>query len=264
VANIIEVNRVFKNPDNPENSLNLEPFKLYESIIVAKWPNSNNFNSAAMGTRIIDEYSCIINPYPETDTFTIIKQALAAKPPQRPQLTINFTDNMVFMAKAALTGLFMGDKVEEIAKEDLVIEGNIAYLRDANVSLLVEGILELKDPKIDASKYLKDFSESTVVKNFPAKFELNILKRWKSSSVAQCTNRGDNLSLEVITLTSKLPPLLKSTENCSKKEKDTVDAKIFKMIGQIREYQKEIRRFSADLNALTVCNLIDGFILKYF
>ena len=74
----------------------------------------------------------------------------------------------------------------------------------------------------------------------------------------QPTNRGDNLAIEAITLTSKLPSILKNTDL---NEKSKV-SKIFKLLDRIREYQKEIRRFSGSKTALRACVIIDDYISK--
>jgi len=59
---------------NSEYSLCLQPYKLYESILITNWPDTKSlYNSAAMGVRFLDEYTMIINPYPKTDTFKILK-----------------------------------------------------------------------------------------------------------------------------------------------------------------------------------------------
>ncbi|MHA1727913.1 MAG: DUF447 domain-containing protein [Promethearchaeota archaeon] len=243
-------------------SLCLEPFKLYESIVVIKWSDSAKFNAAAMGVRFLDEYSLILNPYPETDTYKILKNSERLEKEDRLRLTVNFTDDVVLFAKAALTGLNSGSSVEELSRDELIKYNDVAYIKNANASILGEVVSVFKDFKVNFSE---NFSEYNIKKKkigtkFSAKFEINIIKKFKSDKMFQPTNRGDNLAIEAITLTSKLPPLL----NNEKILKKTNEDRIFKTLTRIREYEKEIRRFSASKRAFVVCGMIDDFISKLF
>lgn len=256
----IEVSRLF---GNYEFSLGLEPFKLYEAIIILEWPQSNQsdqppkFNSAAMGVRFIDEYTLALNPYPQTDTYTILKHTVDRK--DRMLLSVNFTDNVILFAKSALIGTHQGDSVQELTDEIEISQlgdgsdlYHFGYLKDAKYFMICEVLNSIKDFKIDASQYLQDFKGKGQHMTFNAQFQIGIKKQFKSRSAYQPTNRGDNLALEAITLTSKLPAFLKNED------------KLFKLLEKIREYQKEIRRFSASKQALEVCIMIDDFIAKLF
>lgn len=253
----IEVSRLF---GNYEYSLGLEPFKLYEAIIVLKWPLSNQhpkFNSAAMGVRFIDEYTLVLNPYPETDTYSILKHAIDHN--ERMRFSVNFTDNMVIFAKSALTGTFQGESYQELTDEIEIetIELNsrvesIGYLKDAKYLLICETLNSIKEFKIDASQYLQEFKGKGQHVTFNAQFQIGVKKQFRSRLPCQPTNRGDNLALEAITLASKLLAFLNNED------------KTFKLLEKIREYQKEIRRFSASKQALDVCLMIDEYISKLF
>jgi hypothetical protein len=246
---------------NSEFSLCLEPFKLYEAILITKWSESSStFNSAAMGVRFLDEYSMTINPYPETDTFKIIKNAL--KNNTRQKISINFTDNVVIFAKSALTGLNSGNSVVELDEDLLIVRDKDAFLKDANLVVLGKVIAEYKDIYLNLPVEFSNFKDDGYKFNtkFKAKFEVSITDKFRSFKIFQPTNRGDNLAIEAIILASKLPAFLK-TANLNKKGQET---KIFGMLNRIREYQKEIRRFSANIRALEACNIIDEIISDYF
>jgi hypothetical protein len=86
------------------------------------------------------------------------------------------------------------------------------------------------------------------------------LKRFRSEKLFQVTNRGDNLAIEAITLTSKLPPYFNENRGYDKKN----EKKIYEMLNRIREYEREIRRFSASKKALLVCEIIDNFLSGLF
>lgn len=237
-----------------EFSLSLNPFQLYESILIIKWDNSDSFNSAAMGIRFMDDYSAYISPYSATDTYKILHQSIANND-ERKRFSVNFPDNVSLFARAALKGTNAGQKIEEIASDLLLIEeeSDISLLADSRYVLLCELVGELKDFKLDASEILKEYNNSLTRKQYSARFEINILKRYKSKNNFQPFNRGDNLALEAITLASKLPVYANS-----KKHGD----KTFDLLSRIRYYEKEIRRFSANKNALDACNIIDDFINK--
>jgi hypothetical protein len=259
--NLREVPRTF---GNSSFSLCLEPFKLYESIVVLKWPDSDNndnkpkFNAAAMGIRFIDEYSLALNPYPDTDTSSILKKCISDK--IRKKITINFTDDMVLFAKAALTGLNAGSSEEELLEGELIKYEEFAFVKNANASILGELVSDFGDFNLDASQYFKDLEISNFKIEYPAKFEINILKRFRAEKMFQVTNRGDNLAIEAITLASKLPPYFTENEGYDKKN----EKKIYEILNRIREYEREIRRFSAGKKALLVCEIIDNFLSGLF
>ncbi|MCP4763759.1 MAG: DUF447 family protein [archaeon] len=242
-----------------ENSLCLEPFKLYESIITVKWPNSDKFNTAAMGIRFIDDYTFLINPFLNTDTYTILKN-----PPQekenRKKISVHFVDDPIIFAKAALKGCNSGSSIEELSEEELIKYDEIALIKESNIVIIGEILSEFKNFKADFSKELSEFAQNNVITKFPVRFDVNIIKKFYSNKLFQPTNRGDNLAIEAITLTSKLPYFM---QNEIKDEKSSQD-KVFKILEEIRKYEKEIRRFSGCKNALTACNIIDDFISEYF
>lgn len=261
--NLKEVPRTF---GNSSFSLCLEPFKLYESIVILKWSESvseNNeikpkFNAAAMGIRFMDEYSLVLNPYPDTDTYSILKKCLTDK--IRKKLTINFTDDVVLFAKVALTGLNAGFSEEELLDVELIKFEEFAYVKNTNASILGELVSDFGDFNLDATQYFKDFDITKFKIEFSAKFEISILKRFRSGKLFQVTNRGDNLAIEAITLTSKLPPYFNKNHGYDKKN----EKKIYEMLNRIREYEREIRRFSASKKALLVCEIIDNFLSGLF
>jgi hypothetical protein len=258
----IEVSRLF---GNYEYSLCLEPFKLYESIVVLKWPNSSKFNTSAMGVRFLDEYTLVLNPYPKTDTYTILKAAIDKK--ERMQFSVNFTDNVIEFAKVALTGTFKGDSIEELSAQEINIDkdSGVGYLKDGNYILVCESLNEIREYKIDASDYLKEFKGNGQRITFNAQFQIGVKQKYKSKLCHQPTNRGDNLTLEAITLASKLPHMLDSKEKSKEKSPSNREENtVFKMLDKIREYEKEIRRFSADKQALEACSIIDDFLGKLF
>lgn len=258
LENYLEMQRVF---GDSEISLCLEPYKLYEGILIIKWPNSNKFNSAAMGIRFIDDYTLVINPYQETDTYEIIKKAIDDK--KRIKLTVNFTSDVVKYAKTALTGLKMGDNVEELNENELYKFEDVAFLKDSYITILGETISEFKDFSLDCSEQFKEFKDlanKNINTKFPVRFDIKILNKFRLSRTYQPINRGSNLAIEAITLTSKLPAFIDKDKNLSKHEEN----KVFKILERIREYQKEIRRFSADKKALKVCNIIDEILSNFF
>jgi len=237
------------------NSLNLKPFELFEGILIIKWPNIVKFNSAAMGIRFLDEYSLVISPYQTTDTYSILKQYCNVQNKNdRIKFSINFTDNILYYTNSALFGNGEGPQTEEISQDDLIIdyELGVGFLKDSKICLLCELLGEFKFGPIDASDYLKDFNEPNILKRFNATFEINIIKKYKSKKNSRPFNRGDYLALETVLLTSKLPTFA-SDHN-----------KFIDLIKKIRFYQKEIRRFSANKNALKVCEIIDQYINKFF
>lgn len=264
--NLKEVPRTF---GNSSFSLCLEPFKLYESIVILKWSETDSenneikpkFNAAAMGIRFIDEYSLILNPYPDTDTYSILKKCIADK--IRKKLTINFTDDVILFAQVALTGLNAGSSKEELFEGEIKKFEEFAYVKNANASILGELVSDYGDFNLDASHYFKDFDITKFKTKFPAKFEINILKRFRSEKLFQVTNRGDNLAIEAITLASKLP-LMKTADMKNRGYDKKNEKKIYEMLNRIREYEREIRRFSASKKALLVCEIIDNFLSGLF
>lgn len=235
-------------------SLLLRPFQLYEGIIIIKWEKAESWNSAAMGVRFMDDYSAFLSPYEDTDTFKIFTESLN-NDKSRKKFTINFTSNVVEYALAALTGTNRGAEIQEMPEESLAHNEEFAvkYLNDASSFMLCELIGKLKNFELDATEFLDEFSNKTIRKHFSASFEVNILKRFKSKYMSQSQNRGDNLALEAVTLASKLPVY------AGKKSKQD---QAFELLSKIRFYEKEIRRFSANKNALQVCNIIDDYINK--
>jgi len=259
--NLIEVPRTF---GNSSFSLCLEPFKLYESIVVLKWHDSDKndnkpkFNSAAMGIRFVDEYSLVLNPYPDTDTCSILKKCITDK--IRKKLTINFTDDVTLFAKVALMGLNAGSSEEELHEGELIKFEEFAFVNNVNASILGELVSDFGEFNLDASQYFEDFGNTKFKMEYPAKFEINILKRFRSESLFQVTNRGDNLAIEAITLASKLPPYFTENRGYDKKN----EKKIYEILNRIREYEREIRRYSAGKKALLVCEIIDNFLSELF
>ncbi|MHA1338754.1 MAG: hypothetical protein ACTSRZ_01865 [Promethearchaeota archaeon] len=236
-------------------SLCLNPFELYEGIVIIKWPKLVKFNSASMGIRFLDEYTLVITPYPTTDTYSIFKQSCNVKNKEdRLKFTVNFTDNILYYALSTLYSEDKGHYIEEINQDDLIIdyELGIAYLKDSKISLLCELLGEFKFGPIDASDYLKSYENPNIKKKFNAGFEINILKKYKSKFISKPLNRGDYLALEALILTSKLPSFISQ------------EKKFFDLIEKIRFYQKEIRRFSANKTAFKVCNMIDNYINSLF
>ncbi|MHA1819644.1 MAG: DUF447 domain-containing protein [Promethearchaeota archaeon] len=340
-----KVDHPLYNSINPENSLCLEPYKLYEAIVIIKWPDLDKFNVSAMGVRFPDEYSIFLNPYDNTDTNEILEYY--SKSGEKVVFTVNFIDDPIIFAKAALFGENSGPNISELDNEELYLYESVnanpifAVLREANGVIIVESMgkfdaLEfnwLEEMELEYNKksnlgnkkggemgrkkekekaigevggvryksqaFISELRRNrSIGKNFKSKYDIRIKQCWRSKKIFQPTNRGYNLAIEAIVLASKLPyyiNLNKSEEignkkkgytedelielkkginnkkeqrevlkninkNKPKSKNNKIENKILEIIERIRFYESEIRRFSADLRALTACKIIDDFL----
>ena len=231
---------------NDGSFLAFDPLKLYESIVIIKWPNQQKFNTAAMGVRFGDGDEIYLRPFPDTDTFDLLTN------PEVEFLTINFTDDVETIAIAALSGLHKGSNVEELDHTSLIIHENYAFLKNCQTYIL--GIIKGRNQQTQLKYNSSSFDNiKLVTSEFSVTFQVERLKTFRTSTAPEPVNRGDNLALEAIIYASKIPALQK-LENSHQKIHD--------FVGRIRGFQFDIRRFSASKRALTVCNIIDNFLEK--
>jgi hypothetical protein len=240
-----------KENQNP-NSINeylffpFEPCKLYEAIVIIKWPKLEKFNSSAMGIRFGTNGRIYLHPYPETDTYELLTN------PEVELITINFTDDVETFAISALSGLQSGSDIEELDHLALDIREGYAFLRKSQTMIL--GRILTRNRNISLKYPSSSFDDINLVKtDFPVSFEIDRLKVFLSSIAVQPVNRGDNLALEAIVYASKIPALMKQQDSFQK---------IQEFVDKVRGFQHDIRRFSASRRALTVCNIIDNFLDK--
>ena len=240
--------------DDPQNQppknrgifLPIEPCKLYEGIIIIKWPEEDRYNSSAMGVRFGNNGKIYLRPYPDTDTFDLLTN------PEIELLTINFTDDVEAFAFAALSGLHSGPNVEELEHSALDIRDGYAFLQNSQTMIL--GRINVRNQKMTLEYDSSSFDDlNLVTREFSVSFEIERIKVFKSSRVAQPINRGDSLALEAIVYASKLPAIIKQSNSYQL---------VQEMLDKIRGFQFDIRRFSASRRALTVCNIIDNFLEK--
>ncbi|MBD3349906.1 MAG: DUF447 family protein [Candidatus Lokiarchaeota archaeon] len=257
----IEVSKIL---EDSEDSLCLDSHTLYESILVVKWDNQDVYNAAAMGVRFIDEYTLVIDPYKQTDTYKIFEHAI--KKNERIKCTINFTDDPTYFLKTALYGTNKGTQIEELNRDELIIIkdpnfADLAYLKHAKYVLICDLISEIRGNKIDASEHLQGFDGNTVKKKFGAKFQINIERRYRSKKPHSPMNRGTNLAIEAITLASKLPVFLNRPNSLLSKKNIN---KGFELLERIRFYEKEIRRFSGDKKLMKYLEDLDDYMEDFF
>ncbi len=202
----------------------IKPQKLYESIVIIKWPGRNKFNSAAMGVKFTDFQELYLSPYAETDTYDLLMSS------EVKLVSVNLTDDIEIFAKSALTGLHSGSIIEEIGHSHLNIQTNYAYLKSSQYVILGEiQEREKASPKKRGS------------------FRLKIKEIHKTGLNSQLVNRGDNMALEAVVYASKIPAANNQQQ-------------VQKLIEKVRGYQYDIRRFSSSKRALSVCNYIDEFL----
>ena len=231
---------------NVKQFLPIEPYKLYESIIVIKWPNQQKYNTSAMGVRFGSEGEIYLCPFPATDTFELMTN------PQVEFLTINLTDDVETFAVAALSGLYKGSTIEELDQSSLIIHEDHAFLKKSQTLIL--GRIIGRNQKIQLKNSSSSFDDlKLVTSEFSATFQVERLKVFRTSTEPEPVNRGDNLALEAIIYASKIPALQKL---------GNANQEIHDFVHRIRGFQYDIRRFSASKRALTVCNMIDNFLEK--
>ena len=224
--------------------LTVDPSKLYESIVIIKWPNLQKFNASAMGIRFDSHGMVYLRPFPDTDTFDLLNN------PEVEFITINFTDDVETFALAALSGLHAGPDVEEIDHSSFVIREGHAFLKNSQTVML--GRIITRNQQFQLRYDSSSFDDlNWVTSEFKVTFQIEQIKVSRTINGYQPVNRGDNLALEAIVYASKIPALqkLKSSHQ-----------KIGDYITRIKAFQFDIRRFSASKRALTVCNIIDNFL----
>lgn len=226
--------------------LPIEPCKLYEAIIVIKWPNQHKFNTSAMGVRFGLKGEIYLRPYPDTDTFELLTNS------EVDFLTVNFTDDVESFALAALSGIHAGHDVEEIDHSALVIHEDYAFLKNSQTVILGKIRTRNQQTQLNYSKTSFDHL-NLVTSEFSVTFQIDRVKAFQSSTAPQPVNRGDNLALEAVVYASKIPTMQKQPNS---------HQKIHELVDKIRGFLYDIRRFSASKRALTVCNMIDNFLDK--
>ncbi|MHA1110044.1 MAG: DUF447 domain-containing protein [Promethearchaeota archaeon] len=226
--------------------LPIEPCKLYEAIVVIKWPDKDKYNTSAMGIRFGNTGKIYLRSFPETDTYDLLSNPLVEL------VTINFTDDVETFAIAALSGLQSGSGVEELDHSSINIQEGYAFLKNSQTMIL--GKIQDRNQKITLNYGSSSFDDlNLVTTEFPVTFEIERVKVIQSSTVSQPVSRGDNLALEAIVYASKIPAIQKQANSFQK---------VQEMIDKVRGFQHDIRRFSASRRALTVCNIIDNFLDK--
>ncbi|MBN2155630.1 MAG: DUF447 family protein [Candidatus Lokiarchaeota archaeon] len=213
--------------------------KLYESIVVIQWPNQQRFNASAMGIRFSGNKVMFLKPYPDTDTFELLMN------PNVKFITINFTDDVEYFALAALRGEHAGIDVEEMDQSYLDIHKGYAFLKQSQILIL--GEINIRNKPI----FLKNPHSSEEHPEFKVTFQVLVKEMYQSFKQSQPVNRGDNLALEAIVYASKIPAIQKQQNSRND---------IQKLIDRVRDFQYDIRRFSASQRALKVCDMVDKFL----
>jgi len=229
-----------------DQNLLFELGKLYESIVIIQWPTQNRFNTSAMGVRFGKNRDMFLNPYPDTDTFELLMN------PKVRKITINFTDDVVIFAKAALTGLHAGSEIEEINHSQLDLREGFAFLKNSQIEILGEIEKRNQDLIVSGDTSIQNLRNRGTTQFF-AKFLVKPVKIYQSPKLAQMVNRGDNLALEAIVYASKLPAYQKQNKSL---------IEIQKLLEKVGELQFDIRRFSASHRALITCDIIDEYITR--
>ncbi|TFG20104.1 MAG: DUF447 family protein [Promethearchaeota archaeon] len=226
--------------------LRIEPCKLYEAIVIIKWPDEEKYNTSAMGLRVGNNEMIYLHPYLDTDTYELLSNPVVEL------ITINFTDDVEIFAIAALSGLQSGSAVEELDHSSLTIKEGYGFLKNSQTMIL--GKINHRNQKFTLKYDGSSFDDvNLVTTEFPVTFEIERLKVFQSSTVSQPVNRGDNLALEAIVYASKIPAIQKQANSFQK---------VHELVDKVRGFQHDIRRFSASRRALTVCNIIDNFLDK--
>jgi hypothetical protein len=210
--------------------------KLYEAIVIIQWPNQQKFNTAAMGVRFGPFHRLYLRPYLDTDTYDLLID------PKVKFITINFTDDVEIFALAAFKGLHSGPEVEELDHVYLDKHSEYAFLK--NSQFMVLGEIVIRDRPIQ-------LNDKDLKLEFQVNFCISVKEIYQSNNPSQPINRGDNLALEAIVYASKIPALMKLEDS---------DEKINDYITRVREFQQDIRRFSASNRALKVCDSIDVYL----
>ncbi len=189
--------------------LRIEPCKLYEAIVIIKWPLEEKYNTSAMGIRIGDNGMIYLRPFPDTDTYELLSN------PKVELITINFTDDVETFAIAALSGLQSGSEIEELDHSSLTLKEGYGFLRNSQTMIL--GKIHDRNQKFTLNYYGSSFDDvNLVTTEFPVTFEIERLKVFQSSMVPQPVNRGDNLALEAIVYASKIPAVQKQANSFQK------------------------------------------------